>query len=129
MNYVSDTHALLWWFIDSPKISSRAAEIFKKCERGENVIFIPSIVLAEALTIFEKKRVSFNFKTLFRNIDASENFMLIAFDYPILQEMMTLKVIPEIHDKIIAATAKHLRVPIITKDKILQKSRLIKTIW
>ena len=40
MNYVSDTHALLWWFTDSPKISSRAAEIFKKCERGENVIFI-----------------------------------------------------------------------------------------
>jgi len=129
MNYLSDTHALLWWFTDSSKISLRASEIFEKCETGENIIFIPAIVLAEALTIFEKKRVSFNFKTLFRKIDASENFMLIALDYPILQEMMTLKKIPEIHDKIIASTAKHLKVPIITKDKTLQSFRLIKTIW
>jgi predicted nucleic acid-binding protein len=129
MNYVSDTHALLWWFTDSPKISARAAEIFEKCERGENVIFIPAIVLAEALAIFEKKRVSFNFRALFQKINSSGNFMLIAFDYPILQEMITLKGIPEIHDKIIAATAKHLSAPIITKDKTLQNFRLIKTIW
>ena len=129
MNYVTDTHALIWWFIDSPRISSKAAEIFEKCERGENVIFIPSIVMAEALTIFEKKKVSFNFKNLLQKIDASQNFMLIALDYPLLQEMMTLKDIPEIHDKIIASTAKHLKAPIITKDKTLQKSSFIKTIW
>ena len=129
MNYVTDTHALIWWFIDSPKISSKAAEIFEKCERGENVIFIPSIVMAEALSIFEKKKVSFNFKNLLQKIDASQNFMLIALDYPLLQEMMTLKDIPEIHDKIIASTAKHLKAPIITKDKTLQKSSFIKTIW
>ena len=129
MNYVTDTHALIWWFIDSPKISSKAADIFEKCERGENVIFIPSIVMAEALTIFEKKKVSFNFKNLLQKIDASQNFMLIAPDYPMLQEMMTLKDIPEIHDKIIASTAKHLKAPIITKDKSLQKSSFIKTIW
>ena len=129
MNYVTDTHALIWWFIDSPKISSKAAEIFEKCERGENVIFIPSIVMAEALTIFEKKKASFNFKNLLQKIDASQNFMLIALDYPLLQEMMTLKDIPEIHDKIIASTAKHLKAPIITKDKTLQKSSFIKTIW
>ena len=55
--------------------------------------------------------------------------MLIALDYPLLQEMMTLKDIPEIHDKIIASTAKHLKAPIITKDKTLQKSSFIKTIW
>ena len=129
MNYVTDTHALIWWFIDSPRISSKAAEIFEKCERGENVIFIPSIVMAEALTIFEKKKVSFNFKNLLQKIDASQNFMLIALDYPLLQEMMTLKDIPEMHDKIIASTAKHLKAPIITKDKTLQKSSFIKTIW
>jgi len=55
MNFVTDTHALLWWFIDSPKISPKASEIFQKCENGENIIFIPSIVIAEGLSIFEKK--------------------------------------------------------------------------
>lgn len=129
MNYVTDTHALLWWFTDSPKISSRASDIFEQCEAGENIIFIPTIVLAEALAIFEKKRVLFNFKALFRKINGSENFMLISLDYPILEEMMTLKEIPEIHDKIIVSTAKYLKVPIITKDKILRKLSFMKTVW
>jgi len=69
MNFVTDAHALLWWFIDSPKISPKASEIFQKCEKGGNIIFIPSIVIAEGLSIFEKKRVSFDFKkTLQKNI-------------------------------------------------------------
>lgn len=129
MNYVTDTHALLWWFIDSPKISSSASEIFKICERGEIIIFIPSIVIAELISIFDKKRVSFNFRNLFKKIRTSENFILIALDYPILEKMVALKEVPELHDKIIASTAKYLKVPIITKDKTLQSQPSIRTIW
>ncbi len=56
MNFVADTHALLWWFVNSAKISQKASEIFVKCEQGENVIFVPSIVIAEAISIFDKKK-------------------------------------------------------------------------
>ena len=129
MNFVTDTHALLWWFTNSSKMSSRASEIFEKCENGENVIFIPSIVIAESLSIFDKKRISFNLKNLLRKIHTSENFVIIALDYPILQKMVALKEVPELHDKIIVSTAKYLKLPIITKDKILQKLSSIKTIW
>jgi len=129
MNFVADTHALLWWFTDSQRISLKASEIFQKCERGENVIFIPSIVIAESLSIFDKKRISFNFKNLFKKIHTSENFVLIALDYPILQQMVAFREVPELHDKIIVSTAKYLKLPIITKDKTLQKLPSIKTIW
>lgn len=129
MNFVADTHALLWWFTDSPRISLKASAIFEQCEKGESIIFIPSIVIAEALSIFDKKRLSFDFKNLFKKIKASENFVLIALDYPILEKMVALKEIPELHDKIIVSTAKYLKVPIVTKDKILQDLPSIKTIW
>ena len=129
VNYVTDTHALLWWFTDSPKLSSMAFEIFKLCERGEIIIFIPSIVIAELISIFDKKRVSFNFRNLFKKIRTSENFILIALDYPILEKMVALKEVSELHDKIIASTAKYLKIPIITKDKTLQKLPTIKTVW
>ena len=129
MNFVTDTHALLWWFTDNPKISPKASAIFEKCEKGENVIFVPSIVIAEALSIFDKKRISFNFKKLFKEIHDSENFTLIALDYPILQKMITLKDITELHDKIIVSTAKYLNLPIITKDETLQNHPNIKTFW
>jgi PIN domain nuclease of toxin-antitoxin system len=129
MNFVADTHALIWWFTDSPRISSRAAGIFAQCERGEHVIFIPTIVIAETLSIFDKKRISFDFKKLFRKINDSDNFMLIALDFSILQKMIDLKEIPELHVKIIASTAKYLNLPIITKDEILQSTPHLKTVW
>ena len=129
MNYIADTHALLWWFIDSPRISQTATGIFERCEQGKTVIFIPTIVIAESLSIFDKKRVSFDFKKLFTMINNCDNFMLIPLDYPILRKMIDLKDIPELHDKIIVATAKHLNLPIITKDGILQDLPHVKTVW
>ncbi len=129
MNYVADTHALLWWFTDSPKLSKKAAAIFEECERGEIVIFIPSIVIAEALSIFDKKRVSFDFKKLLKRINESEHFVIVSLDYPVLQRMIEFTDIPELHDKIIVSTAKHLDLPIITKDTVLRGISHIKAIW
>ena len=129
MNCLTDTYVFLWWFTDSPKISLKVIGLFEKCEKGEITIFIPSIVVAEALSVFDKKRISFNFKKLFKQINDSENFVLVALDYPILQKMVDLKDIPELHDKIIVSTAMYLNLPIITKDKHLQTLSYIKTIW
>jgi PIN domain nuclease of toxin-antitoxin system len=129
MNYVADTHALLWWFTNGPQIGSRAAEVFERCENGECCIFIPSIVIAEALSIFDKKRISFDFKALFGAIHESDNFFIVSLDYEILREMVALKEIEELHDKIIVSTAKHLNLPIITKDQIIRASQIVETIW
>lgn len=129
MNFVTDTHALLWWFTESPRLSSHASNIFIDCEKGKGIIFIPSIVLAEALSIFDKKRIAFNFQDLFEKIKSSENFALIALDYPVLEKMIDLKDIPELHDKIIVSTAIYLDLPVITKDEVLQGSSLIETVW
>lgn len=73
MNFVTDTHALLWWFTDNPQISTRASEIF---EKGENVIFVPSIVIAEAPSIFEKRCISVNFKDRLDNISYKFSYNL-----------------------------------------------------
>ena len=129
MRFVADTHALLWWFIDSPKISPTVAKIFENCEKGETIIYIPSIVLAEALSIFEKKRVSFDFRKLFKMMQGAENFRLIPLDFHILQKMLDLKEVVELHDKIIVSTAKFLRVPLITKDKVLHNISAVKAVW
>jgi len=129
MNSVADTHAILWWFTDNPKLGSKAVQIFQKCERGEGIIFIPSIVIAEALSIFDKKRIAFDFRKLFTKITRSENYVIISLDVSILQKMIDLKNITELHDKIIVSTAKHLNLPLITKDSVLRNTTDIKTVW
>lgn len=129
MNFVTDTHPLIWWFIGSPRITPKAVEIFEACESGQNIIFIPSIVLAESLSIFDKKRITFDFRRLLERIEDSENFVIIPLDYPILQKMIDLKDIPELHDKIIVSTSRYLDAPIITKDKMIQNLPHIKSVW
>jgi PIN domain nuclease of toxin-antitoxin system len=129
MNFTTDTHALLWWFVDSPKISPKASEIFERCEAGQNIIFIPSIVLAEAISIFEKRRISFDFRKLFKRIEESGNFVVVPLDYTILQKMLDLKDIQELHDKIIVATTRYLNAPLVTKDRVIQSLSYIKTVW
>jgi PIN domain nuclease of toxin-antitoxin system len=129
MNFTTDTHALLWWFVDSPKISPKASEIFERCEAGQNIIFIPSIVLAEAISIFEKKRISFDFRKLFKRIEESGHFVVVPLDYSILQKMLDLKDIQELHDKIIVATTRYLNAPLVTKDRLIQSLPYIKTVW
>ena len=81
------------------------------------------------MSIFEKKRIAFNFKNLFKRIHDSENFILIALDYFILQKMVNLREIPELHDKIIVATAKYLNLPLMTKDASLRELSYVETIW
>jgi hypothetical protein len=85
--------------------------------------------LAEAISIFEKKRILFDFKKLFKRIEESGNFVIIPLDYPILQKMLNLKTIPELHDKIIVATAKYIGVPLITKDVTIQNLSSVSAIW
>ena len=41
---VTDTHALIWYLEDSPKLSASANEIFEQCDRGEITIYIPTIL-------------------------------------------------------------------------------------
>jgi|GEM_PF-1606929 len=32
---VTDTHALIWYLEDSPRLSTTANEVFNKCDKGE----------------------------------------------------------------------------------------------
>lgn len=129
MNSLTDTHAILWHFTNNPKLSQKAKGIFDKCEKGECIIFIPSIVIAEALSIFDKKKVSFNFKTLFNRIRESENYAIIPLDQKVLLQMIEAKDVAELHDKIIVATARLLDVPLITRDTFLHELTNIKIVW
>ena len=42
---VTDTHALIWYLEDSLRLSAAANDVFERCDRGEIVIYIPTICL------------------------------------------------------------------------------------
>jgi hypothetical protein len=52
--YVADTHALFWYLTASPRLGSQAKQAFEEGVRGQAVIYIPAIVLAELYFLNEK---------------------------------------------------------------------------
>ena len=48
MNYVVDTHVLIWYFIGSKRLKRSLRQALDDCRRRGGRLLIPTIVLAEA---------------------------------------------------------------------------------
>ncbi len=127
--FVTDTHALLWYLTDDEKLSKIAQGVFEKADRGEVDIVIPTTVLAEALFITEKHRVDIEFMDIIENIQNSSNYLLHPLDLDIVMKCHELKKIPELHDRIITATAILLDAKLITKDTKIKVSKEVEVVW
>lgn len=52
---VTDTHSLIWYLQDSPKLGKEANKVFEACDSNEAVIYIPTISLVEIIYLQKKK--------------------------------------------------------------------------
>lgn len=119
---VVDTHVLVWYFIGSKRLHKKLKEKIDAIRNRGGRLLVPTIVLAEALDISEKKRVDFDFAEMYRLIKEEAGFEILGFGSEIFDGTLCLKEVKEIHDRIIVATAKFYQVGILTKDKIINDS-------
>ena len=130
MAYVADTHSLIWYATDSPKLSAKAKKIFQKVDNMQESIFIPCIVFFELVYIIEKKRLAIDFDGFLRMVMVSKNYKIEPLCLPIIEESRRIprERVSDPWDRLIAATAIHLDLPLITRDESLKRIGL-KTIW
>jgi len=127
-NYVLDTHVLIWYFVGSDRLRSRQKEKIEQVRNRGGHLLIPTIVLAEALDVAEKSRVEFDFSSMYDLIQKHESFEIIGFSQAIFEKTRQVEKIPEIHDRIIAATASFYESGVMTKDEIIEDSDEIQTL-
>jgi PIN domain nuclease of toxin-antitoxin system len=127
-SYVTDTHSLLWYFSDNPRLSRRALKAFERTIENGSII-IPIIVLAEIMYIAKKGRIEMTFVETVKRIDDMENFEVVPLDMDILNIADKIEDELEMHDRLIAATALFFKVPLITRDQALKDSGLCDVIW
>ena len=72
--YVTDTHSLIWYLIDSPKLSYNANQVFQKIEGGKAQLIIPAIVIAEIIYLVQKGKIHADLDNLLQKIMDSDNF-------------------------------------------------------
>jgi PIN domain nuclease of toxin-antitoxin system len=133
MNYVTDTHALLWYLYAPQRVGNGARQAFADADAGQGRIHVPAVVVAEMLMVVEKGRlpgVSLDHILLhLRTMAASLNYPLT----PLLPEIVIAShqypIIPDIFDRLIVTETILHGVPLLTRDPIMRQSGLIPTIW
>ena len=128
MRYVADTIAIVRHLMNSRKIGAKAKEIFRKTDRGEDQVYISAITLMELLYLSEKGRIDVDLIDITKLITDSDNYHVYPVDVSVVLTARTIDDIPELHDRIIAATAKLLTSPLITHDEIITRSKSVKTL-
>jgi len=127
MLYVLDTHVLIWYFTGSKRLKRRLKELIDNVRSQGGRLLVPTIVLAEAMHVAEKGRVHFDFTEMYRLIKEEPEFEIVSFSPDILEESTQISNIPEIHDRIIVATAKFYQAGILTKDRVIRSSAEVET--
>lgn len=132
MPAVLDTHAAIWFLLDSRRLSEKVYSLIAASAAAGSPAFISAVSLVEVVYLAERGRVVADCFEVFTKELARElpAFRVVPLDSSIAQVLKTIdgRTIPEMPDRIIAATALSLRLPLVTRDASLQRSG-INTIW
>ena len=123
--YVIDTQALIKFLNGQKVISDKIDEILKKADEGKNIIIIPSVVLFEIGYLHEKGKIPISIKDIEDIVNNSINYSEEKLSMGIIKTAFEIKDIPELHDRLIAGTAKYLNLPLITNDPVILKSESV----
>ncbi len=125
---VVDTHIIVWYFLNSKQLSLQASEAIDLAQ----TVYVPSISLVELIYLVEKGKLpQIALDRLIQALDQAEtHWAVVPLDTNVAQTIARIPrgTIPDMPDRIIAATALYLKVPLVTCDrKILAAD--IPTIW
>jgi PIN domain nuclease of toxin-antitoxin system len=129
---VADTHVAIWYLYASPRLSATARTFIEGAASAGEQIAISSITLAEMVYLIEKGRIdAASLDRLITALDTTKAVLVeIPFDRLVAETMQSIprSEVPDFPDRIIAATALHWNVPVISRDRKIQATTL-KTIW
>ncbi len=127
--YVTDTHPLVWHLRRSRRLSTQARALFQQADQGQAQIVIPAMVLVEVMYLAEHNRITAHFVDVIQLVHSSTNYLIQPLDETIVAAAQQVPNQIELHDRLIAATAIVLHLPLITKDEALRKATVLQTIW
>jgi len=129
---VTDTHALVWAIDGNRKrLGKRARKQFESADDGKCAIYIPVPVLAELGEARHKDRVTLSqpFEEWARAAFASGKYHAAELTAEIVYVAQGLYAIAERGDRLIAATAVVLDLPLITRDPQIAAAARVECLW
>lgn len=129
--FVLDTHVLVWFMSADPKLSKRAKDI---CASRDNVLFLPAIAILETCNLIDRGRSSIRRADYLYSIQHDPRIRIIPIDMQCAIVASQLENLPEIHDRLIVASAlvarhMHPDVALVTCDAHIRQTQYIPLIW
>jgi len=128
---IADTHAVIWYLLDSPRLSAQALAQFEACRTDRVRVGVASISIVEIVYLVDKGRIpvetipllekSLEQQPLLEIVPLTQSIALAVRQVPREQ-------VPDLPDRVIAATALYLGVPLISRDRKIRLSD-VTTIW
>jgi PIN domain nuclease of toxin-antitoxin system len=129
---VVDTHAALWYLADDPALSARAATALDATTIAGQPIYLPGICVVETIYLAEKGRIpEAALERLLRALrEPNPRFVIAPLDWDLAITVRSIARadVPDLPDRVIAATAAALQLPLVTKDGRIRATNL-ETIW
>jgi PIN domain nuclease of toxin-antitoxin system len=132
MSAVLDTHTVLWYLENSKELSTIARATIEEAIRDARDIRVSAISIIETVYLVERRRVPQTALERLRAAlgDPNSGLLIAPVNAGVADAIPNIPrdVVPDMPDRIIAATALHLDLPLVTRDRRLQAAGL-KTIW
>ena len=129
---VADTHAALWYLFGDSRLSASAKSAFDAAGSARRKIALSTISLAEVVYLVEKGRLPASaYADLQRALHDPDHVLQEA---PVTADIVDTMLavpraeIPDMPDRIVAATAVFFGVPAISRDGRIRSSN-VQTIW
>lgn len=132
--FVTDTHTFIWHLTSDRRLSPSARQIFDDADKGLVQILIPGIVLIEMVYLVEKDvllRTRLEQVLTFLDVPGV-SYIVAALDEHVARAMLdevAWSDVPELADRIIAATAVSLNLPLLSKDPRHRSAGAVQVVW
>jgi len=132
MSAVLDTQTAIWYLLGPKKLSPTALHAIRQALSKGHPVHISAISIVEVIYLVERGRLPFDaLQKLGGALSDSASGMVVApVDAAVAETVQKVSrdAVPDMPDRVIAATALHLGLPLVTRDRRI-RSAGIKTIW
>ena len=129
---VADTHAAIWYLTKDPYLSRVALAALDQTAEANQPIYVPTICVVEATYLAEKGRIPVaildRLKQVLRDGGFAYRRAPLSLEVAIALGRISRSEVPDMPDRVIAATALALGLPLVTCDGEIRASGVV-TIW